>query len=153
MKKGIKYIFYPCIPYERTEFPEAGNHYNCPIVTSYAENIKNNVESLRTEHVRFDNPFIAFTNLDTVTSGLKKAFPDIPASEVEAAAKAGWKELADTRQAMYEKGQETLKYLEETGRHGIVLAGRPYHIDSEINHGIPELINSYGLAVLTEDSV
>ena len=153
IKKGIKYIFYPCIPYERTEFKDAGNHYNCPIVTSYAENIKNNVEELRTEHIRFENPFIAFTNLETVTSGLKKAFPDIPASELETAVKAGWEELAHTRQAMYDKGQETLKYLEKTGRHGIVLAGRPYHIDSEINHGIPELINSYGLAVLTEDSV
>lgn len=153
IKKGIKYIFYPCIPYERTEFDDAPNHYNCPIVTSYAENIKNNVESLRTEHVRFENPFIAFTNLDTVTSRLKEAFPDIPAAEVTAAAKAGWEEMAKTRQAMYDKGQETLKYLEETGRHGIVLAGRPYHIDSEINHGIPELINSYGIAVLTEDSV
>ena len=153
IKKGIKYIFYPCIPYERTEFKDAGNHYNCPIVTSYAENIKNNVEELRTEHIRFENPFIAFTNLETVTSGLKKAFPDIPASELETAVKAGWEELAHTRQAMYDKGQETLKYLEKTGRHGIVLAGRPYHIDSEINHGIPELITSFGVAVLTEDSV
>ena len=141
IKKGIKYIFYPCIPYERTEFPDAGNHYNCPIVTSYAENIKNNVESLRTEHIRFENPFIAFTSLETVTSGLKKAFPDIPPAELEAAAKAGWEELAHTRQAMYDKGQETLKYLKETGRHGIVLAGRPYHIDSEINHGIPDLLS------------
>ncbi|MCC8044615.1 MAG: 2-hydroxyacyl-CoA dehydratase [Clostridiales bacterium] len=153
VKKGIKYIFYPCIPYERTEFEDAPNHYNCPIVTSYAENIKNNVESLRTEHVRFENPFIAFTNLDTVTSRLKEAFPDIPAAEVTAAAAAGWKEMEKTRQAMYDKGRETLEYLEKTGRHGIVLAGRPYHIDSEINHGIPELINSYGIAVLTEDSV
>ncbi|MCD7735518.1 MAG: 2-hydroxyacyl-CoA dehydratase [Lachnospiraceae bacterium] len=153
IKKGIKYIFYPCIPYERTEFADAPNHYNCPIVTSYAENIKNNVESLRTEQIRFENPFIALTNLDTVTSRLREAFPDIPSAEVAAAAKAGWEEMEKTRQAMYDKGQETLRYLEETGRHGIVLAGRPYHIDSEINHGIPELINSYGIAVLTEDSV
>ncbi len=153
IQKGIKYIFYPCIPYERTEFSDAPNHFNCPIVTSYAENIKNNVEELRTENIRFDNPFIAFTSLDTVISGLKEAFPDIPAKEITSAAKAGWEELAKTRQAMYDKGQETLHYLEETGRHGIVLAGRPYHVDSEINHGIPELINSYGMAVLTEDSV
>ncbi len=153
IRKGIKYIFYPCIPYERTEFSDAPNHYNCPIVTSYAENIKNNVEGLRDPQIRFENPFIAFTNLDTVTSRLKDAFPDIPAAEVTAAAKAGWEELARTREAMYQKGQETLKYLEETGRHGIVLAGRPYHIDGEINHGIPELINSFGMAVLTEDSV
>ena len=153
IRQGIKYIFYPCIPYERKEFPDAPNHYNCPIVTSYAENIKNNVESLRTEHVRFENPFIAFTSLDTVTKQLVKSFPDLPAAEVTAAAKAGWEELAHTRELMYQKGQETLKYLEETGRRGIVLAGRPYHIDAEINHGIPELINSYGIAVLTEDSV
>mgnify|MGYP000886194937 CR=1 FL=1 len=153
IRKGIKYIFYPCIPYERTEFKDAPNHYNCPIVTSYAENIKNNVEGLRTENIRFENPFIAFTNLDTVTDRLKKAFPDIPAEEINAAAKAGWDELTHTREAMYKKGEETLQYLEETGRHGIVLAGRPYHIDSEINHGIPELINSFGMAVLTEDSI
>ncbi|MDO4296876.1 MAG: acyl-CoA dehydratase activase-related protein [Lachnospiraceae bacterium] len=153
VKKGIKYIFYPCIPYERTEFDDAPNHYNCPIVTSYAENIKNNVESLRTEHVRFENPFVAFTNIDTVTNRLKDFFKDIPSAEVENAVKVGWEEMEKTRQAMYDKGQETLQYLKDTGRHGIVLAGRPYHIDSEINHGIPELINSYGLAVLTEDSV
>ena len=153
LRKGIRYIFYPCIPYERTEFADAPNHYNCPIVTSYAENIKNNVEGLRADDVRFENPFIAFTNLDTVTMRLKSAFPDIPESEVAAAAKAGWDELTHTREAMYKKGEETLQYLKETGRHGIVLAGRPYHIDSEINHGIPELINSYGMAVLTEDSI
>ncbi|MDO5344953.1 MAG: acyl-CoA dehydratase activase-related protein [Lachnospiraceae bacterium] len=153
IKQGIKYIFYPCIPYERKEFPEAPNHYNCPIVTSYAENIKNNVENLRGENIRFENPFIAFTSLDTVTKQLVKSFPELPAAEVTAAAKAGWKELEHTRELMYQKGQETLKYLEETGRRGIVLAGRPYHVDSEINHGIPELINSYGIAVLTEDSV
>ena len=153
IKQGVKYIFYPCIPYERQEFPEAQNHYNCPIVTSYAENIKNNVEDLRTKNIRFDNPFIAFTNLDTVTKQLVKCFSDLPAKEVVAAAKAGWEELNHTREVMYQKGQETLDYLQETGRRGIVLAGRPYHIDSEINHGIPELINSYGIAVLTEDSI
>lgn len=153
VRKGIKYIFYPCIPYERTEFEDAPNHYNCPIVTSYAENIKNNVESLRTENVRFENPFIAFTNFETASNRLVEIFRDIPEAEVREAAKAGWDELAHTREAMYQKGAETLKYLEETGRHGIVLAGRPYHIDEEINHGIPELINSYGLAVLTEDSI
>ena len=80
INQGIKYIFYPCIPYERTEFPEAGNHYNCPIVTSYAENIKNNVESLRAEHVRFDNPFIALPTRVWIqlTSGLEKGISGHP---------------------------------------------------------------------------
>ncbi len=153
IKQGIKYIFYPCIPYERTEFSDAGNHYNCPIVTSYAENIKNNVEDLRLCQVRFENPFIAFTNEEVAAKQLVKAFPHIPESEVRSAVKHGWAEMSAARQAMYDKGAETLRYLEETGRHGIVLAGRPYHIDPEINHGIPDLINSYGMAVLTEDSI
>ena len=153
INQGLDYIFYPCIPYERNEFPEAGNHYNCPIVTSYAENIKNNVEDLRTKNIRFENPFIAFTSLETVTKQLEKNFPQIPRKEVAEAAALAWAELESVRQKMYEKGQETLKWMEDNHRRGIVLAGRPYHVDAEINHGIPELINSYGIAVLTEDSV
>ena len=94
IRQGIKYIFYPCIPYERKEFPEAPNHYNCPIVTSYAENIKNNMEDLHTEHVKFENPFIAFTSLDTVTKQLVKSFPDLPKAEVVHAARAGWEDAA-----------------------------------------------------------
>ena len=64
-----------------------------------------------------------------------------------------WNELLNARKDMCKKGEETIAYLKATGGKGIVLSGRPYHIDPEINHGIPELINSYGLAVLTEDSV
>ena len=153
INQGLEYIFYPCIPYERNEFPEAGNHYNCPIVTSYAENIKNNMEDLRLKGIRFENPFVAFTSLKTVTSALEKSFPQIAKKEVDEAAALAWKELDAVRNKMYEKGQEALRWMEENGRRGIVLAGRPYHIDAEINHGIPELITSYGMAVLTEDSV
>ncbi len=153
IRQGVKFIFYPCIPYERNEFPESNNHYNCPIVTSYAENIKNNVESLREQQIDFRNPFLALTSLETVTGQLVKAFPEIPAQEVRSAAASAWKELENTRLAMYKKGEETIAWLKEHKRRGIVLAGRPYHIDSEINHGIPELITSYGIAVLTEDSV
>ncbi len=153
ISQGIKYIFYPCVPYERNEISDAGNHYNCPIVTSYAENIKNNVENLRTQNIRFENPFIAFTDEKTAAAQLVKSFPDIPEADVRGAAHLGWEEMARARQAMFDKGQETLNYLKETGRHGIVLAGRPYHIDPEINHGIPDLINSYGMAVLTEDCI
>ena len=153
IKQGIHFIFYPCIPYERNEFPDSNNHYNCPIVTSYAENIKNNIDELRTEDIDFRNPFMAFTNLEILTEQLVREFSDIPAEEVREAARIGWKEMENTREAMKVKGEETIKWLKETGRKGIVLAGRPYHIDSEINHGIPELINSYGIAVLTEDSI
>ena len=156
IRQGIKFIFYPCIPYERKESEAAQNHYNCPIVTSYPENIKNNVEELKTENVNFMNPFLALTDEETATKRLiaefSKAF-GIPKSEIAAAAHAAWSELIASRDDLRKKGEETLQFMKETGRRGIVLAGRPYHIDPEIHHGLPELINSYGFAVLTEDSV
>ena len=156
LQHGAKFIFYPCIPYERNETPDANNHYNCPIVTSYAENIKNNVEELSDPEINFMNPFMAFTNESTITSRLVEEFTGqfcISEVDIKNAAHKAWNELLASRNDMSKKGEETLKYMEETGRRGIVLAGRPYHIDPEINHGIPEMINSYGLAVLTEDSV
>ena len=155
--QNVDFIFYPCIPYERNEFPDSNNHYNCPIVTSYAENIKNNVDEITSGQVKFLNPFMAFTNEDTLSSQLIKVFGSsefgISEAEIRDAVSEGWKELAVIRMEMQKKGEEVLKYMEETGRRGIVLAGRPYHVDPEINHGIPELITSYGIAVLTEDSV
>ena len=156
IRQGLTYIFYPCVPYERNETPEAGNHYNCPMVTSYAENIKNNVESLTDHKVHFRNPFMAFTNEEILTKRLVEEFTQdqlIPEKEIRAAAHKAWQELIASRQDMEKKGEEVIAWLKETGHHGIVLAGRPYHVDPEINHGIPELITSYGFAVLTEDSV
>lgn len=153
IKQGVKYIFYPCIPYERKEFPDAVNHYNCPIVTSYAENIKNNVDELNDPSIVFQNPFLSLTSEETVTQRLVAEFSQLPKEEVTAAAHAAWMELEHMRDDIRRKGEETLAYMEKTGRRGIVLAGRPYHIDPEIHHGIPEMINSYGIAVLTEDSV
>ena len=156
IRQRLNYIFYPCVPYERNETPEAGNHYNCPMVTSYAENIKNNVESLTEHKVHFRNPFMAFTNEEILTKRLVEEFTkdqSIPEKEIRAAAHKAWQELIASRQDMEKKGEEVIAWLKETGHHGIVLAGRPYHVDPEINHGIPELITSYGFAVLTEDSV
>ena len=157
ISKNVDFIFYPSIPYERNEFPDANNHYNCPIVTSYSENIKNNVDEITNGEIRFLNPFMAFTNEETLSKQLVATFTaddfNIPESEIRDAASEAWKELAMTRLEMQKKGEEVLKYMEENGKRGIVLAGRPYHIDPEINHGIPELINSYGICVLTEDSV
>jgi len=153
--QGIKFIFYPSIPYERTEFPDANNHYNCPIVTSYPENIKNNVEELRDPSIEFLNPFLSFESEDILADRLVEIFTKkgISKSEITAACKAAWKELGKAREDIRKKGEETLAYLKASGKRGIVLAGRPYHIDPEINHGIPEMINSFGIAVLTEDSV
>ena len=151
--EGVDFIFYPSLFYERNEFEDANNHYNCPIVTSYSENIKNNVEEIGRGDVIMRNPFMSFRDIKTVTEALIKEFHEIPAEEIITAADAAWAELDLARQDMMKKGEETIKYLEESGKKGIVLAGRPYHIDPEINHGIPELITSYGIAVLTEDSI
>ena len=153
IKQGVDFIFYPALFYERNEIEGANNHYNCPIVTSYSENIKNNVEEIFNGSVVLRNPFMSFRDIDTVTDALLKEFRELPAGEVKAAALTAWEELATVRSDMQKKGEETLKYLEETGKRGIVLAGRPYHVDPEINHGIPELITSFDIAVLTEDSI
>ena len=156
IKRDVPFIFYPCIPYERKEVPGAGNHYNCPMVTSYSENIKNNMEELKEKNVKFLNPFMAFTSEAVLSKQLQEVFKkefDIPESETKKAAKKAWDELAQARTDVEKKGEEVLQYLKDTGKHGIVLAGRPYHIDPEINHGIADMITSYGFAVLTEDSV
>ena len=157
ISKGVDFIFYPAIPYERNEFPDANNHYNCPIVTSYSENIKNNVDEITNGQMKFLNPFMAFTSEETLSQQLVATFGsdgfNIPESEIRDAVSDAWKELAMTRLEMQKKGEEVLQYMEQHNMRGIVLAGRPYHVDPEINHGIPELINSYGICVLTEDSV
>lgn len=153
INQKVDFIFYPALFYERNEFNEANNHYNCPIVTSYSENIKNNVEEIGRGEVILRNPFMSFRDLKTVSEALAKEFEELPVEEVMEAARLSWEELLRARKDMQNKGEEVLAYLKETGRRGIVLAGRPYHIDPEINHGIPELITSYGIAVLTEDSI
>jgi predicted CoA-substrate-specific enzyme activase len=155
IKHDVPYIFYPCIPYEHQEDKGAGNHYNCPIVTSYGENIKNNVDELKTTDIVYENPFLSFESKEIITNGLLRHFgaKGIDSAEITKAASDAWDEMMAYKDDIRKKGEETLKYLEETGRTGIVLAGRPYHIDPEIHHGIPDMITSYGVAVLTEDSI
>ncbi len=153
IRQGVDFIFYPALFYERKETEGAGNHYNCPIVTSYSENIKNNVEEIGRGEAILRNPFLAFTSLETASNALVAEFCELPAQEVRQAAAQAWEEMAASREDIKKKGEEVLAWMEENDRQGIVLAGRPYHLDPEINHGIPELITSYGLAVLTEDSV
>ena len=150
---NVDFVFYPALFYERNEFDEANDHYNCPIVTSYSENIKNNVEEIGSGKAVLRNPFLSFANEQVIAQELIKEFNEIPADEIVSAVSDAWKELAAVREDIKKKGEETLAYLQETGKRGIVLAGRPYHLDAEINHGIPELITSFDIAVLTEDSI
>ena len=156
LEQGIKTIFYPCMPYSRKEYEKADNHYNCPIVISYSEVLKNNVENLKSKNIKFINPFLPFDKKNLVKKVL-----ELDEFKEYNFTKAELKEAVDKAEAEYQKckneirqkGSETVKYIEENNLKGIVLAGRPYHVDPEINHGIDTLITSLGLCVLTEDSV
>jgi predicted CoA-substrate-specific enzyme activase len=155
IEKGIKTIFYPCIANEPKEQHAADNHFNCPIVMSYPEVIKNNLDELRNKNIHFMKPFLP---LDDKKKLIKRLFEElsyfsINEDEIFKAVEVAWAEQESFRNDMRRKGEETLAYIKEKGIKGIVLAGRPYHIDPEIHHGIPELINRLGMAVLTEDSV
>ena len=153
---GIKTIFHPCVFYEHQETGNAQNHYNCPIVVSYAENLKNNVEAVTEGDVHFIRPFIAFTSEKTAADRLVKTAAEewnIPEKEVRAAVHTAWAEQRKAKADIREEGRRVFESMKTAGGRGIVLAGRPYHIDPEINHGIPELIASYGLTVFTEDSL
>ena len=156
LKQNIKTIFYPCIPYEQNETPDANNHYNCPIVTSYAENIKNNMEEICADDVTYIRPFLALDEPEALKQRLHREFKkytDVSFEEINEAVNAAYAEDKKVKDDIHKKGEETIKYLEDNNKIGIVLAGRPYHLDPEINHGLPELINSYDIAVLTEDSI
>lgn len=155
VEKGVDLVFYPCLTHEQSEQKEADNHFNCPIVISYPEVIKNNVTQLQNNDVRLLYPFLPFNHKGRLVKRLSEELAelDISPDEVKEAVDRAWDELAAYRSDMRKKGEETIAYLDERGLKGIVLAGRPYHVDPEINHGIPDLINDLGMAVLTEDSI
>ena len=156
LEQGIKTIFYPCMPYSRKEYEKADNHYNCPIVISYSEVLKNNVEGLKAKDIKFINPFLPFDTKNLVKKVMEldefKEYNFTKAELIEAATKAE-EEYQKCKNDIRQKGIETVRYIEENNLKGIVLAGRPYHVDPEINHGIDTLITSLGLCVLTEDSI
>ena len=158
IQKGIKFIFYPCAPYEKQEDNTANNHYNCPIVASYAEVLRNNVDELRQDSsILYMNPFLPIYNQKRLAERLAEEliphFPSLTKEKIKKAVEAGFIEQEKFREETQMQGEIALEEIIRKGASGIVLAGRPYHLDPEINHGIPELINGLGLAVFTEDSV
>lgn len=152
--KGIKFIFYPCIQMEVKE-DGADNSYNCPVVCSYPEVIRLNVDAIGNEKINFMCPFLPLNDPKMLENSLVQLLMPmgITEQEIRIAVRKADREMSNFRSDIRAKGEETLNYLEKKGLQGIVLSGRPYHIDNEINHGIPELIVSNGLAVLTEDSI
>ena len=155
IKQNVKHLFYPCIPKERAEINGADNHFNCPMVIAYAEVIHANIDALRENGVVLHFPFLPYDNKKALAHRLFDEFEafGITKNEVANALELAWIEDRQFKTDIQKKGEEVLRYLKETGSCGVVLSGRPYHLDREVNHGIPNLITSMGLAVLTEDSI
>lgn len=153
--KGVDIIFYPSVVYEKKEFKDADNHYNCPIVISYSEVIKNNIEEIKKRNIMLLSPFLSLNDNKVLIKRLTeelKAF-HISGTEMKQAVTLASREREHYKKDIKRKGEEVLLFLKEHDRHGIVLCGKPYHVDPEINHGIPDLIVANGMAVLTEDSI
>lgn len=162
---AVDFIWMPCSKWERQEDATAGNHFNCPIVASYPEALRLNIDELQNSPVAFVSPWLPYDDKEKLKkrlySELTGTFCDevgahenpITQKQIDDAVDAAWEEDEAFKRDMRRKGVETLAWMEQTGTRGIVLAGRPYHQDSEINHAIPELLTSFGLAVLTEDSI
>ena len=153
IEKGVKFIFYPAVFYEEKQFKNADDTINCPVVAGYSEVIKNNVDKIVNGNIVFLNPFISFNDRKRLEKRLNEVFTDIPYDEIKRAVRAAYQEEDRYRLDVLNEGNKALSYIKEKNIKGIVLCGRPYHVDPEINHGIPELINQLGLAVLSEDSV
>ena len=153
IERGLKKIFYPCEPYNFDT--RSDNFYNCPIVASYPENIRNNMDILKERGVKFIQPFLPVHDMHKLKKRLAEEFASegVTRDEISRAVDLASAELENYRRDVKNFGDELLKRLEQTGEHAILLVGRPYHIDPEINHGIAEMIQSYGLPILSEDSI
>ncbi len=155
LDKGIRTIFYPCVPLEAKDVAGADNHFNCPVVAFYPQVLERNLPRLQDPSVRFLSPMLNLNDPVKLAARLVEVFADwhIGLEEMTAAVQAGYGEDAQVKADVRAEGQRALAYMAEHGIKGIVLAGRPYHVDPEVHHGIPSLINGLGMAVLTEDSI
>ena len=155
LNKGIKTIFYPCVSYEENLVPNTDNHYNCPVVANYPVVIGANMPELREEGVRYMRPYFNLANHELMVDRIVEEFAwaGVSREEAETAVKAAYAEDKVFKHDVQQEGLRALAYMKEHNCRGIVLAGRPYHVDPEINHGIPETICSLGMVVLSEDSI
>ena len=149
----VDLIWYPCIQHGPKEFSR-DNNYHCPMVISYPELIRNNMQDVMGE-TPFYAPFLPLADKKSLVPALVKALKDLPFSkgEISDAVEVAWAEQEKCKADYREMTKKTVSRLVAEQVPTIVLAGRPYHLDSGINHGIPELITSLGMAVLTEDGV
>lgn len=152
--RGAETIFYPCLTYNFDEHL-GDNHYNCPVVAYYPEVIKNNMKDINKVHFIKDY-FGIHRPKDFPNKAYEKLsfhFPDLTLNEVRIAAKKAYEEQDNYRKKVIAKGNEIIEKAEKEGKLIFVLAGRPYHIDPEINHGIDKLISGFNVAIISEDVV
>ncbi len=155
IKKGVKTIFYPCVPFEDKEFADADAQFNCPVVASYPEVIRLNMDCLEENRVHFIEPFLPIHNVKKLKNRFLEEFKEyrINPKEMRSALKKAAKERDAFRKEIRALGAEIVAEIQHSNGRGIVLAGRPYHLDPTINHGIPDKIAAEGIPVLTEDAV
>lgn len=154
IEKGADAVFYPCLTYNIDE-KNTDNHYNCPVVAYYSELLKGNVEDL--SRVKFLYPYLNVNSEKDLANGLYKYlcefYSGISKAEVKAAVTFGVQQYGKYMNAVKAEGEKALKLAREKGKRIMILAGRPYHIDAEIGHGIDKLANSLGFVVVSEDSI
>lgn len=155
INKGVKRIFYPCVIFEEKEDKKSHNQFNCPIVMSYPEVIKNNMDILKESNIDIMIPVFSFENKEVLYKTVLEEFSKfgVTKHEVKKAVDLALEEKYNFRKDLQNRAKEIIRDLEKTGKIGVVLCGRPYHCDKEIHHGIPNIINSFGIAVLTGDAV
>ncbi|WP_196593262.1 2-hydroxyacyl-CoA dehydratase [Pectinatus sottacetonis] len=156
IEKGINTIFYPCIPTNiADEVNESDSNYNCPVVASYAENIRANMDVLREKNIHFVQPFLPINNKKAMYKRLVEECKEISCDKkiIRKAVEKAYNELDHYKQDVRSYGESVFKKIKKDNLKAVVLCGRPYHIDPEINHGIPEMIQSYGIAILSEDAL
>ncbi len=154
LEQGITKIFYPCMTYNFDE-KKGDNHFNCPVVAYYPELLRANIERL--SEVEFWYPHFGLHRPGTFArrayAYFHKKDKTITKSEIKRAVRAAYDAHAQYIEKVRQEGRRAISQAREQGLDMIVLAGRPYHVDTEINHGIDRLITSLGVAVLSEDSV
>lgn len=153
INKGIKNIFYPSVIFENHEADKKDRGFNCPVVISYPEVIAKNMEDIKTKNINYYHPFVSMESEEVAINNLVEFGKElgISKSEIVKAANLAFEEAANVKRDIEFKGEEILNKAEANDIKVIVLAGRPYHVDPEISHGIDRQINSYGMAVITED--
>ena len=154
LNKDVDFIFYPCMSYSLDE-NISENCYNCPVVAYYPELIRSNVGAL--EEKKFLYPHVDLNMQDSFAKTMQSELADVGykfnVDAIKNAVFQGLKELQNYKNTVLIKGEETLKEIQNSGASAVVLAGRPYHIDKTINHGIDRYLNSLGFVVLSEDSL